>query len=142
LSASSTPSATPAPLTSAPATNAAPPSTPTNPPAETAPSESQWVHSYPTGQWVYMNGYGWAWVPADANQIDDDGTPYVFLYTPAWGWTWYVSPWGWGPYHYGIWVRHPWHPIGWRGGWVAGPHVIVHIHDGGHYGGHGGGHHR
>ncbi len=54
------------------------------------------------------------------------------MYTPAYGWTWYVSPWGVGPYYYGAWVRHPWHPLGWRGGWVAHPHVFVRL--GGHAG--------
>ena len=38
---------------------------------------------------------------------------------PAYGWTWYVSPWGSGPYHYGAWVRRPWAPRGWHGAWVA-----------------------
>jgi hypothetical protein len=60
----------------------------------------------------------------------------VYLYTPRYGWNWYVSPWGYGPYHYGIWVQHPWHPYGWHGGWVAAPHVSVRI--GGHYHGYGG----
>ena len=40
----------------------------------------------------------------------------------------YVSPWGWGPYSYGAWVRHPWHPVGWRGGWVAHPQIVVRLH--------------
>jgi hypothetical protein len=104
--------------------------------SETTPAETEWVHSYPTGRWVYISGYGWSWVPANAEPVDEEGTPYVYIYTPTWGWTWYVSPWGWGPYHYGVWVRHPWHPYGWRGGWVARPRVIVHLHEGGHFGGH------
>lgn len=97
---------------------------------EQTPPETQWVHAYASGQWVYVSGYGWVWIPADGDVVDDDGVPYVYLYTPRYGWTWYVSPWGYGPYHYGIWVRHPWHPSGWRGHWVAAPHVIVHL--GGH----------
>jgi hypothetical protein len=53
--------------------------------------------------------------------VEMEGVPYTYLYTPAYGWTWYVSPWGWGPYHYGLWVRHPWHPVGLHGYWVARP---------------------
>jgi len=99
---------------------------------EAPPPQSQWVYSYPTGQWVYTADYGWMWVPANTATQDAEGVPYTYLYTPAYGWTWYVSPWGIGPYYYGGWVRHPWHPVGWRGGWVAQPRVFVRL--GGHAG--------
>jgi hypothetical protein len=104
----------------------------------------QWEYAYPTGHWVYVENYGWVWVPADALTDDYDGVPYAYLYTPLYGWTWYVSPWGWGPYHYGIWVRHAWHPWGWHGRWVAHPYVAPHLGHGGFHGGavHGGGRHR
>jgi hypothetical protein len=72
------------------------------------------------------------WVPNGAATTDMEGVPYTYLYTAGYGWTWYVSPWGWGPYHYGGWVRRPWRPYGWRGGWVAHPGVVVRL------GGHGG----
>jgi len=101
-------------------------------PGEAAPPASQWVYSYPTGQWVYTADNGWVWVPAAATQNVVDGVPYSYLYTPAYGWTWYVSPWGWGPYHYGAWVTHPWRPYGWRGGWVAHPRGA--FRGGGHFG--------
>lgn len=144
-SPSETSGATTGPLPALP--NETPPAAPATAPTvtvvEAAPPQTTWVYQYPTGQWVYMADYGWVWVPAGAEQVDEEGVPYVYLYTPRWGWTWYVSPWGPGPYHYGIWVRHPWHPYGWRGGWVAHPHVIVHIHEGWHGGYHGyHGHHR
>jgi hypothetical protein len=103
------------------------------PPNEPAPPASQWVYSYPTGQWVYTADNGWVWVPAAATQNVVDGVPYSYLYTPAYGWTWYVSPWGWGPYRYGAWVTHPWRPSGWRGGWVAHPHAVVRMGVGGHF---------
>ena len=74
---------------------------------------------------MYANGYGWMWVPANAATVDDEGVPYTYLYTPTYGWTWYVSPWGPGPYRYGVWVRRPWRPVGWHGAWVAGPRVTV-----------------
>jgi hypothetical protein len=104
-----------------PAPLAAPPTGPT------APAPAQLVYSYPTGQWVYLAGRGWVWVPAGATTQELEGAPYAYLYTPAYGWTWYLSPWGWGPYHYGIWARHPWHPVGWHGYWVAHPHAAVRL---------------
>jgi hypothetical protein len=134
------PQAEPAPLPEpyAPATPSAPPPPPVapagSPPAAPTTGSSQpagevppdqFVYSYPTGQWVYTAGYGWVWVPAGAATEEMEGAPYAYLYTPAYGWTWYVSPWGWGPYHYGIWVRHPWHPVGLHGYWVAHPRVVV-----------------
>jgi hypothetical protein len=112
--------------------------TPAQPPA-TADSNAQLVYTYPTGQWVYAAGPGWVWVPSDTTTIAEEGVPYVYLYTPAYGWTWYVSPWGWGPYHYGPWIRHPWHPAGWHGYWVARPHVVVHLGGRGYFRG---GYHR
>ena len=100
---------------------------PAPPQPQTAPSPSTWVVSSAGGQWVYTSDYGWIWVPAGASTRNIEGIPYVYLYTPAYGWTWYVSPWGRGRYHYGVWVRHAWHPIGWRGSWVAAPHVFVRL---------------
>jgi hypothetical protein len=87
-------------------------------------TESDLVYTYPTGQWVYIVDRGWVWIPAGATTVEMEGVPYVYLYTPTIGWTWYLSPWGWGPYVYGPWFRHPWHPYGWHGHWVAHPHVI------------------
>jgi hypothetical protein len=94
------------------------------PPSATPPGQappSGWVYSYPEGQWVYAANRGWIWVPAGSATTDVDGVPYAYLYVPAYGWTWYVSPWGWGPYRYGGWVAHPWLPVGWHRGWVMRP---------------------
>ncbi len=101
------------------------------PPQAGAPT----VYTYANGSWVYAADRGWVWVPAGATTTAVEGVPYAYLYTPVYGWTWYVSPWGWGAYRYGPWVAHPWHPVGWRGGWVARPHVVVRIgpHPVGHY---------
>jgi hypothetical protein len=97
-------------------------SPPPAPPTEQAPPPpSQWIYSYPQGQWVYASNRGWIWVPVGAATTDVDGVPYAYLYMPEYGWTWYISPWGWGPYHYGGWVTHPWLPSGWRGAWVMHP---------------------
>jgi hypothetical protein len=103
------------------------------------PDPSSFVQTYPTGQWVYLSGQGWVWIPNDTTATDMDGVPYSYLYTPAYGWTWYVSPWGVGPYHYGVWARHPWHPIGRHGYWVARPHESVRLGAGGRGGARGGG---
>jgi hypothetical protein len=83
--------------------------------------------TYPAGHWVYSNAYGWLWVPDGSSSVEVEGEPYVYLYTPSFGWTWYVSPWGWGPFFYGPWVYHPWHARGWGGPWVAPPHVAGHL---------------
>jgi hypothetical protein len=112
----------------------------------------------PQGQWVNTAEYGWIWIPAGATPYAVAGVPYVYLYTPTYGWTWYASPWGWGPYAYGPWVSRPW-PFGFRvwhhgprgWGWHVGPHVSLHFgayprwrghghphHYGHHHRGHGG----
>jgi len=96
-------------------------------PPDAPPNAAHWAYEYPTGRWVYANGYGWMWVPASAATVDADGVPYAYLYTPRYGWTWYVSPWGVGVYRYGGWVRRPWHPVGWHGAWVAHPRVVVRL---------------
>jgi hypothetical protein len=97
------------------------------------PPEPQRVYAYPSGQWVYTDGDGWVWVPAGAGTMVVEGAPYAYLYTPAYGWTWYVSPWGPGRYHFGGWVRHAWHPTGWHGAWVATPRVFVRLGGNPHY---------
>jgi hypothetical protein len=45
-------------------------------------------------QWVHTVDYGWIWVPSEARAADVDGVPYTYLYTPHFGWTWSISPWG------------------------------------------------
>ncbi len=125
------PSSSPPPSPALAAPAAPPPSAPAPPPGAAAAPDAApgtgWTQEYPTGRWVYANGYGWMWVPANAATADSDGVPYTYLYTPTYGWTWYISPWGPGPYHYGVWVRRPWHPVGWRGAWVARPGVVIHL---------------
>jgi hypothetical protein len=104
------------------------------PPPPSAP-DSQYVVASPGGQWVYLSGTGWVWVPADAAAADVEGVPYTYLYTPAYGWTWYVSPWGPGRFYWGPWYRHPWHPVGMHGYWLARPGIGFRL-GGGYHGGH------
>jgi hypothetical protein len=125
----------PLPALPSSAPQAAPPAypqpegTPSAPAAQEAPPPAaQWVYSYPTGQWVFTSTNGWVWIPAGTATVDNEGVPYAYLYTPAYGWTWYVSPWGYGPYRYGVWVRHPFVPRGWHRAWVAHPRVVVRLH--------------
>jgi hypothetical protein len=65
------------------------------------------------GQWVWTDPYGWLWVPADAQPYAVQGEPYVYVYTPTYGWTWFDSPWGWyGPDGGWGWAR-PWYGDHW-----------------------------
>jgi hypothetical protein len=96
-----------------------------------------------SGEWQYIDGQGWVWVPFGATTYNVENSPYVYLYTPSFGWTWYASPWGWGPYYRGGWIHQPY----WGGGGWAhyyGGHRVFgggYGGYGGHYGGHyGGGH--
>ncbi|MEO6598897.1 MAG: hypothetical protein ABIQ16_03430 [Polyangiaceae bacterium] len=143
------PTAAPPPSAALAAPEAPTAGAPSGPPPmapEAPPSSSSWTQEYPTGRWVFANGYGWMWVPANAATADNDGVPYAYMYTPTYGWTWYISPWGPGPYRYGGWVRRPYHPVGWRGGWAAHPRVVVRLGGPGpryyHSRGRGGGRHR
>lgn len=107
------------------------------------------------GQWVYLNGRGWTWLPGGAAATEVNSEPYVYVYTPTVGWNWVVSPWGWGPYyagpwalgygpgywggyyHYGPGAWGGWHGGGWAGGgWGGGYHGGW---GGGSHGGWGGG---
>jgi|WetSurMetagenome_2_1015567.scaffolds.fasta_scaffold00130_9 hypothetical protein len=71
---------------------------------------------YPYGTWFNVDGM-WCWRPG-AIDGEPGWTPYCnrghWVFTD-WGWTW-VSDyiWGWAPFHYGRWFRHPAH--GWL--WV------------------------
>jgi hypothetical protein len=127
------PAPTSSPSQAAPSPPALPPPPPDNsvaaspPPPPAGDNPTTYVQTYPSGQWVYLADRGWIWVPSGTATVESDGVPYVYLYTPAAGWTWYVSPWGRGPYRYGPWIRHPWHPVGWHGYWVAYPHVVVRL---------------
>lgn len=102
------------------------------------------------GQWVYSDQYGWVWVPAASEAVEVGAQPYAYLYAPAFGWSWFVSPWGFGPYRAGPWVgagvRAPYHPYvaprAWYGYHGAAPHVYRPALGAPHWGGggvHGGG---
>jgi hypothetical protein len=88
----------------------------------------------PQGQWINTAAYGWIWVPAGASTYDVGGLPSVYLYTPVYGWAWYASPWGWGPFAQGPWISSPWsygfrvwrqQGRGW--GWHVGPSVSIQV---------------
>jgi hypothetical protein len=117
-------------------TQPAPPA-PAPPPVLQQPTPQQAA----AGQWVNTDN-GWIWVPAGETTYVVQGVPYAYLYTPVYGWTWYASPWGVGPYYYGAWAHRPW-PYGYRA-WAYGPHGwgwhygaarAIGGHPGVHYGG-------
>jgi hypothetical protein len=70
-----------------------------------------------SGDWTWINPYGWAWVPGG---IGPDWRPYYngsWMWMSLGGWTWLpYDPWGWVTFHYGRW--------GWYGGlgwyWIPG----------------------
>lgn len=64
------------------------------------------------GQWV-GTAQGWIWVPAGTTTYAINDVPYAYFYMPTYGWGWYASPWGFGPYAYGPWVGRAW-PFGFR----------------------------
>jgi hypothetical protein len=73
------------------------------------------------GEWVYTAQYGWTWVPYGSTTMTVSQEPYVYLYAPSFGWRWFVSPWGVGPFHYGAWGWGPaWGPRYWPHGWAGG----------------------
>jgi hypothetical protein len=76
-----------------PPLGAPPPALPPPPPPLTV--------DVPQGQWVYQADYGWIWIPAAATAYFVGVDPYAYLYTPVYGWTWYLSPWGAGAYRPG-----------------------------------------
>jgi hypothetical protein len=121
-----------------------PPAPPAQPPSAPEVDSNSQVSSAAqpqppsTGQWVFTTQYGWVWLPYGAQYTYEptiEGAyPYSYIYYPAYGWTWVVSPWVWGwgpsPYfgywgpRYFVWYHGPgWHRGGWgnyafRGGWV------------------------
>jgi hypothetical protein len=103
----------------------------------------------PSGQWVYTSQYGWIWMPyGEAYTYAPAGgaAPDMYVYYPAFGWTWVVAPWVWGlgprPY-FGVygWTRFAWYGrgfgrwygfgpryLGWgaRGYWAGGRWIAPH----------------
>jgi hypothetical protein len=73
------------------------------PPVPPPPPSAQ-TPDAPQGQWVYQADYGWIWVPAAATTYAIGTDPYAYLFTPVYGWTWYLSPWGAGAYRPGPWL--------------------------------------
>lgn len=68
------------------------------------------------GNWIYLPGYGYGWMPTQPS----GWSPYVFgrwSWYPGFGYTWIsFEPWGWLPYHYGGWTFQP--GFGWV--WIPG----------------------
>ena len=128
--------------------------TPAPPSAAPAPPDA--AQTQAEGQWVYTDRYGWIWVPAGSEAATANAQPYVYLYAPTYGWNWFLSPWGFGPYRAGPWIHAvhagPWPRAPYR--YYTGPSVWYGYHGvvthpyrpnfGSHWGGgvRGGGHRR
>jgi hypothetical protein len=74
----------------------------------------------PYGSWYELPGYGWCWQPRVV-ELYPAWRPYCdrgrWLWTDC-GWYWQSDySWGWAPFHYGRWHRHP------SIGWVWFPHT-------------------
>jgi hypothetical protein len=88
------------------------------------------------GNWSYISGAGYGWVPA----VDADWYPFSagsWCWYPGYGYAWIsAEPWGWLPYHFGGWefipgvgwvwfpgIFGPWSPgvVNWYGGsgWIG-----------------------
>jgi hypothetical protein len=94
----------------APASTDEQPSTPpagTPPPPPEGMSPSSPDTEATDGRWVYTDTDGWVWVPAGSVASDVNAEPYVYLYEPSIGWSWFLSPWGEGPFFVGPWVHAP-----------------------------------
>lgn len=102
------------------------PPAPPPPPSYEAPPAAPPVETG-NGEWVESAEYGWIWVPYSSDTVMVQNQPYTYFYTPSYGWTWYVSPWGAGRYHRGAWVHHAaYAPRVWHSNvWVAPQSRVV-----------------
>lgn len=92
-----------------------------NPPVPTTPPPATQPAPTATGQWVYTAQHGWIWIPYGQSYTyvtADSSLAYEYVYYPAFGWHWVLSPWVlgvgpapfWGVHGYGrfAWHAHPW----------------------------------
>ena len=131
-----------------PTAQTAPPQAPPEglPPAEIPPPAVA-PGAFPPGQWVSTAQYGYVWMPYDQAYTyappAAGADPYMYMYSPAYGWRWLAAPWVFGigpqPYFgrwgyarfgwYGHgWYGHPWY--GYRAGYPAGYHGVIYSHRG------------
>ena len=86
----------------------------------------------PYGDWVYVSGPGWAWVPYN---LPAGWRPYQlghWVFTDQ-GWTWASDEnFGWAVYHYGRWCNDPARGWVWIPGTEWGPAWVA-WHEGGGY---------
>ncbi len=97
------------------------------PPAEDQNISFFYQALYPYGNWLNIDGQ-WCWQPT-ATAVSPDWAPYCrhghWIWSD-WGWCWQSDySWGWAPFHYGRWFRHPqrgwcWVPDAqWGPAWVS-----------------------
>lgn len=78
----------------------------------------------PYGSWVEVADHGWCWQPTVV-VVNAGWSPYSdrgrWLWTSS-GWYWQSDySWGWAPFHYGRWYRHPRHSWVWVPDTTWGP---------------------
>ncbi|HXN33691.1 MAG TPA: hypothetical protein VN894_17600, partial [Polyangiaceae bacterium] len=104
------PQQSPAPPPAAQTQPQPPPSSQAEPP-QYPPAPQVTEQMAARGEWVYTAQYGWIWVPYGSAAMTVGADPYVYLFAPSYGWRWFVSPWGLGPFRYGAWGWGPrWGP--------------------------------
>ena len=91
-----------------------------------APGEKAQFYSAlePYGSWIDVPNYGLCWQPT-AVMVNPYWQPYFdngsWVYSSA-GWYWHSNyTWGWAPFHYGRWHRHPSRGWLWAPGSTWGP---------------------
>ena len=95
------------------------------------PADGYYDALAPYGTWLDLPAYGWCWQPTVV-VVNPAWQPYCnegsWLWTDC-GWYWNSNyAWGWAPFHYGRWCRHPgygwlWCPDRvWGPAWVSWRH--------------------
>lgn len=75
----------------------------------------------PFGEWLWVDLYGWIWVPRAMPALWQPYTYGYWVYT-TYGWTWVSDwEWGWAAFHYGRWMSHGHHGWAWMPGYVWAP---------------------
>lgn len=88
----------------------------------------------PYGQWVYMNNYGYVWIPNAGPGFVPYSTYGHWVYT-YYGWTWVSDySWGWAPFHYGRWNYDSYYGWYWIPDVYWGPAWVSWRHYDGYYG--------
>jgi hypothetical protein len=88
----------------------------------------------PYGAWLDDPGYGYIWIPDEAEGFYPYGSNGHWVLT-VFGWTWVSDyPWGWAPFHYGRWNYDDYYGWFWVPGNEWGPAWVTWRRCNGYYG--------